>query len=251
MGLINGLDKFLEYFSNYKNQYVIIGGTACSLLMKLTEQDFRITQDIDMVIIAENMSSDFATAFKKFVKDGNYQITNKESEPHYYRFYQKQDSQFPSLIELFSINQEIDFQDNNRYTGFFDSEESKIAGMSAIVLDNDYYSIVTEFRKDINGLTVLDTPGLILLKAKAFIDLSEKKSNNDRIDSKDISKHQKDIFRLVIILEENKKTIAATIKNDLGKFLETNTINEQSLKSMGINLPKKVLVDKLKMVFGL
>lgn len=30
--LTHGLDKFKEYFAGLENQYVVIGGTACSVL---------------------------------------------------------------------------------------------------------------------------------------------------------------------------------------------------------------------------
>ncbi|WP_294581976.1 hypothetical protein [uncultured Thomasclavelia sp.] len=51
-----GIDIFRQYFKGFEDQYVIIGGTACELLMSEQELDFRATKDIDMVLIVVNLS---------------------------------------------------------------------------------------------------------------------------------------------------------------------------------------------------
>lgn len=58
-----GIEKFKEYFSGYEDQYVIIGGTACELLMENEELDFRATKDIDIVIILESLTKEFGKIF--------------------------------------------------------------------------------------------------------------------------------------------------------------------------------------------
>jgi hypothetical protein len=42
--MVDGLDYFKEYFSPYIDQYVLIGGVACSLLMEEAGLDFRANQ---------------------------------------------------------------------------------------------------------------------------------------------------------------------------------------------------------------
>ena len=51
--MVNGIDIFREHFDNYKDQYTVIGGFACDLLMSDAGLDFRQTVDIDMVIIVK------------------------------------------------------------------------------------------------------------------------------------------------------------------------------------------------------
>ena len=55
--MVNGIEIFREYFSKYKEQYTLIGGMACNLLMSDAELDFRPTKDIDMVLIVEAMTN--------------------------------------------------------------------------------------------------------------------------------------------------------------------------------------------------
>ena len=49
--MVNGIDIFREHFNHFKEQYTVIGGFACDLLMNDAGLDFRQTVDIDMVLI--------------------------------------------------------------------------------------------------------------------------------------------------------------------------------------------------------
>lgn len=44
--MVNGLTRFKENFQGFENQYVIIGGTACDLIMEHEELPFRATKDM-------------------------------------------------------------------------------------------------------------------------------------------------------------------------------------------------------------
>ena len=48
--MVTGLESFWRWFAEYTEQYTIIGGTACDLLMSEDGLDFRATRDIDMVM---------------------------------------------------------------------------------------------------------------------------------------------------------------------------------------------------------
>jgi len=45
--MIRGLDVFKVQFASYAENYVLIGGTACTLAMKEVGLDFRATKDLD------------------------------------------------------------------------------------------------------------------------------------------------------------------------------------------------------------
>ena len=49
--MVNGFTKFKEKFQGFENQYVIIGGTACDLIMENEELPFRATKDVDLSLI--------------------------------------------------------------------------------------------------------------------------------------------------------------------------------------------------------
>ncbi|MGN0153354.1 MAG: hypothetical protein ACI4A3_02810 [Lachnospiraceae bacterium] len=51
--MVKGLDMFREYFAEYTDQYVLIGGAACDISFGENEVDFRATKDSDVVLIIE------------------------------------------------------------------------------------------------------------------------------------------------------------------------------------------------------
>ena len=67
-----GLDKFKEAFAQFSDNYVIIGGTACEIVMTGTAVRPRATHDIDMIVVVERMTPDFGRHFWDFIKKGGY-----------------------------------------------------------------------------------------------------------------------------------------------------------------------------------
>ncbi|MBD5420836.1 MAG: hypothetical protein HDR47_06355 [Bacteroides sp.] len=63
-----GLDKFKEAFADFSDNYVIIDGTACDIVMTGTVVRPRATHDIDMIIVVENMTPEFGSKFWEFIK---------------------------------------------------------------------------------------------------------------------------------------------------------------------------------------
>ena len=74
--------------------------------------------------------------------------------------------------------------------------EDEISSLSAILLNDEYYAFLRKGRIRLSGITVLDAPYLIPFKAKAWLDLSDKKNLGIHVNSRDIKKHKNDVFRL-------------------------------------------------------
>lgn len=70
--MVIGLEKFKERFKQFGNQYVIIGGTACNLIMENEELPFRATKDIDIVLIVEVLTVEFGRQFWDYIKEAQY-----------------------------------------------------------------------------------------------------------------------------------------------------------------------------------
>ena len=100
--MVKGLDTFRKYFEGHKEQYVLIGGTACDILFESNEINFRATRDLDIVLIVETLTQEFGELFWEFIKDGKYR--NKATNggnPQFYRFDKPEDDNYPKMIELF------------------------------------------------------------------------------------------------------------------------------------------------------
>lgn len=76
--MVEGMDKFKEYFKDYSDNYVLIGGAACDTLIENEGLNFRATKDLDIILIVEAHTTEFAAKFWDFIKDGKY-ANNEES----------------------------------------------------------------------------------------------------------------------------------------------------------------------------
>lgn len=71
--MVRGIESFRKWFQGYEEQYAIIGGTACDLLMTDEGLDFRATKDIDLVLIIEAVDADFGHRFWEYVIAAGYE----------------------------------------------------------------------------------------------------------------------------------------------------------------------------------
>ena len=68
--MVRGIAKFQEYFQSYTDNYVIIGGTACDIIIEEKGFTPRATKDIDIILIVEALTADFVRQFWQFIADG-------------------------------------------------------------------------------------------------------------------------------------------------------------------------------------
>ena len=68
--MIRGLHSFREWFQDYESNYIIIGGTACDLLMSSFDMEFRATKDLDLVLILEVLTVEFGRKFWDYILEG-------------------------------------------------------------------------------------------------------------------------------------------------------------------------------------
>lgn len=57
--MVKGLDIFYDYFAEFTDQYVLIGGAACDISFHSNSADFRATKDLDMVLVIEAQTKEF------------------------------------------------------------------------------------------------------------------------------------------------------------------------------------------------
>ena len=167
--MVKGIEIFQEYFKEYTDQYVLIGGAACSVSFEEQEINFgRTTKDLDIVLIVEARTKEFGEQFWKFIRDGRYRIRAKSNgEPQFYRFDKPEDERFPKMIELFSRTNYM-LQEENGLTPIH--IDDSISSLSAILLNDAYYRALLDGREIMMGLFHLrQKHGLILRKNKMWI----------------------------------------------------------------------------------
>lgn len=248
--MVNGVDLFRDYFREYQDQYIVIGGMACDLLLSEAGLDFRATQDIDVVLIVEALSSEFARTFWQFIEDGGYEGRMRSNgTPEFYRFVKPTNSAYPKMIELFSRPQTgVTLQHNgNLMPLHFDDE---IPSLSAILLNDDYYRFLIQGRRTTDGISLLDALYIIPLKMKAWLDLMERKAEGQHVNARDLKKHPLDVFRLFALISPDAKVLTpASILLDIQSFVAQMRVIRIGLESVQITRNKDSMLDVFERVY--
>jgi len=254
--MVRGQDIFKKYFEQYSENYVIIGGTACDIIINDAGFIPRATKDIDIILVVEALTPEFVKQFWEFIKDGKYkrnEIGNGDRK--YYRFIKPENMEFPFQIELFSrVPDLLDFDEETHLTPI--PVDDDLSSLSAILMNEDYYNYTIEHSKKEDGINVADLESLICLKAKAFLEMTERKFKGESIDKRNINKHKTDIFRLAIFLnEDNRFVLPKSIHNDMQSFVENiknDLPNKAIFKEMGLgNTDNKQVFEQLVKSFNL
>lgn len=234
--MVKGLDTFREYFKDFEEQYVLIGGAACDILFASNEGQFRATRDLDMVLIVEALTQEFGDKFWEYIESGKYR--NKAANtgnPQFYRFDKPENDSYPKMIELFART-DFKLKEMNGLTPIHIDDE--VSSLSAILLNEDYYSVLLSGKVVVQELSVLRPEYLLLFKAKAFLDLSARKANGEHVDSRDIKKHKNDILRIAMeFVLEKTDVLPETVHTDIKDFiekLEEEPFDKNLLKTYGL-----------------
>lgn len=246
--MVRGIKIFKEHFREYIGQYVFIGGTACDIILGKLGADFRATKDLDVVLLIEALNENFVEEFTAFIEEGGYQHMKKgTNDNQFYRFEKPVNQEFPYMIELFSRKPDFHLNFDTRLTPIHVSDD--VMSLSAILLDEEYYALLTEGMVEIDGISVLGLEYLILFKIKAWLDLSERKAAGEEIDSKNIKKHRNDVFRLAANIDKNARiAITDIVKEDVRLFMEQAEKNPVDVKNLGIK--NVIYTELLKVIYA-
>jgi len=253
---MKGLDKFADHFKDHTDKYIVIGGAACDDLFEEQGIEFRATNDIDLILVVEALDDSFIEHFWNFIREGIYERKEAEEEKQYYRFINPEKEDFPVQVELFSRKPDvIQEREDMKFTPIPTDED--ISSLSAILMDDEYYEFTLAHTEKNGILNRADDLALICLKAKAFLDLSKRKADGERVDSKHIKKHKNDVFRLAaILLGDRNIKLSEHIRSDIITFIARMEENlpdtAPMLKTMGIGaLKAEDLIGQLKLTFNL
>ena len=235
--MVKGIDTFRRYFAEYEEQYVLIGGAACDIVFESNDTAFRATRDLDMVLIVEALTPEFGEKFWEFIQDGRYRNKSTNGQkPQFYRFDKPENEEYPKMVELF-CRSNFELREMTGITPIHIDDE--VSSLSAILLNDDYYRILLEGKVVRNGLSVLRPEYLILFKAKAFLDLKQRKDRGEAVDSKNISKHKKDILRIAAeLVLESTGELPEAVETDIRAFIDLlaqDPFDSNSLKAYGLS----------------
>ena len=236
---VRGLDRFKEHMVGLEDSYAVIGGTACEVLLEDADLEFRATKDIDMVLLVEGRLPEAAAAVWRLVRAGGY------------RFTEPTDPGFPVMIELFSAAPDFIDEDAGIVVAPMPLDD-EVSSLSAILLDEDYYRFMKGRCEIVDGIAVLGETGLIPFKAKAFLDLSQRKAIGEHVDSRDLRKHKNDVLRLAQILKPGQHVeLAPTIRADMSEFCDKISDDDANMRQLGISASYEDIIELIRDTYRL
>lgn len=251
--MVVGIEKFRDHFKDCADQYVLIGGAACSLIFDEAGIPFRATKDLDIVLCIEVLDEAFASRFWEFVEAGRYQARQRSGgEREFYRFVKPEADDFPFMLELFARRPDaMKLPEGAALSPI--PVDGDAQSLSAILLDDNYYAALQNARRKIDGVSLLDESLLIPFKAKAYLDLEERAAKGEKIDAGQIRKHLRDAIRLLQLFPaEAEVRLPDSLKADLAEFSEKLDADESvNPKDFDVAIPKDDCVKLLRSIYGI
>lgn len=251
--MVKGFDSFRRHFAGYEDCYTIIGGTACDILMSDANRDFRATKDIDIILLIDARFPEFGKLFWDYIKEGGYRCgRKKEQKPQFFRFTEPQAVGYPVMIELFSRRPDFQLNHEDTYLTPLPITED-VSSLSAIMLDDDYYQLMLDGRRTIDGVSVLDTEYLMLFKAKAWIELTDHKARGNHVNDRDLRKHRADVLRLYNIADPRKRIqLPDKVRSEMKRFLSETRNADLDVTQYGIeNVSLDEVVNDIAHIFNI
>lgn len=250
---MKGLDRFKAHFAGYEDNYVLIGGAACDVLMEEAGLEFRATKDLDLVLCVEALTPDFGAHFWAFVEAGGYENRQKGGEDRqFYRFEKPRDDSFPFQLELFSRQPDAIVLDGEAHLTPVPVGED-IASLSAILLDRGYYEALIAHTRMVDGVRILDESLLIPFKARAYLDMIDRRERGATVDGRSIAKHRGDVFRLMQVFHPDRRIdLPEPLRTDLARFADAVAADDSfHPKDLRVGLAtREKAVTRLRDIFG-
>lgn len=222
------LAHFRDAMYEFSNDYILIGGNACALLFESKGADFRETEDLDIVLVIEKWSPEFASALNTYLEEGGYRgrrfSRGKEDEGTVHRFTltegHKNLATHPKQIELFSRAPEDMELFENQYL-IPVKPIPGVSNFSAILFDDVYYAHLQNNVVVVEGVKIPNFKCLTVLKASAWLGNKQLMVDGElSVDNiGDVHKHAFDICRLLALYDdndfENAESLPERVYNDI------------------------------------
>ena len=225
MSVVAGIEAFRKAMSGHERDYVLIGGGACSILFDEAGKSFRLTKDLDIVVLVDDCDPSFSRALWDFIHQGGYEAARrKEGACTYYRFDLPATSpfvgKFPGEIELFSRHPDFALMDETTWIAPLHFDDV-VSSLSAIILDDGYYEFIKNNTVSVRDIPLLDALHIIPLKMRAHIDNNRLHREGTPLNEKTLRKHRRDVMLLAGLLPQAARlALEGRMREDAVAFLD-------------------------------
>ena len=97
----------------------------------------------------------------------------------------------------------------------------------------------------------MDAAYLIPFKAKAWMDLTDRKAAGEHVESKNIKKHKNDVFRLTELIDTTAKIVAPQgVYADIQEFIYRMKNVNVNIEQLGVvGRTKEKILEELKVMY--
>ncbi|MBN1835476.1 MAG: hypothetical protein JW820_06470 [Spirochaetales bacterium] len=217
------------------------------MIMEEAGLGFRATRDLDIVLQVDLLDPAFFSSFWEFVRMGEYRIQQAESgKPKFYRFAAPDQPGYPSMLELFSVRPNLLTPRGGGHLTPIPAG-GMASSLSAILLDDTYYSFLKNGIRSIDALPIVGQEHLLPLKVRAWLEMTGRKEAGEPIDSRAIRKHRNDVFRLSTVVDPTfAEAVPALVREDMRRFLAAMHSEALDLRSLGISADRGTVLGQLR-----
>ena len=238
MGEVRGLALFRDTFAAHNDKYILIGGCALHAVLSISDLKPRATKDLDIVLVVEAIDPSFVALFWKFIEEGGYRVNyvGPGERRNFYRFQRPRKPEFPAMIELFSRKPSLaaPLAMGTHLTPIPAGDD--VVSLSAILLDDEYYTFILAERRDLRGMPYISEACLIALKAVAWLEMQDRKQRGDMVDGNSIRKHLLDVLALSqVLLPQVRYHVSPRIAADIARFVAKARTQQIDVTRFGRN----------------
>ena len=181
------------------------------------------------------------TQFLNFIRDGDYEVRNRNTDgpPVLYRFTHPANVAYPEILELFSrADDRLILKEDQQIIPI---QMNETQYLSAILLNETYYDFLLQHCHSSKGIQIAEGEALIPFKARAWLDLKNRKDSGEQVEEKDIKKHRNDVFKLALTLSGKLRApLPFEIAADLRSFLQKLPIGHEDWPAILISIKSTI-----------
>ena len=130
--------------------------------------------------------------------------------------------------------------------------DDELSSLSGILMDENFYAFIRNHRIVVDGVSILPAEALLLLKARAWLDLTLRKARGEFVKDRDVRKHRTDILRLQAqIVEGTVVELSEPLKIGMREFMARYEALPIDPKTVGVPGSFDDAISRIRQVFGL
>ena len=215
-----GLDVVRAWSPHYPNQCALIGGAAGRLMMNHAGVATEKAGDVPVALSLRVVSEDFAIRVEDLVRAGRYR-NGRASVPAsgLVQFIEPEAPHFPPLLEVLDRSATVSLE-ADRTPSEHPNDMSTGAVPAGPLMDEPTFAVLGTRLAAEDSPPILDERDLIPVKARAWMDLADRRLAGHAMDRDAVRKPLREVFQLLALVPRSEPIhVPVTAQDDLVDFI--------------------------------